>query len=251
MRQYVLTRSAYGPAWERSSNRRRLAMTRIVTARLLELQTVTDWTWVVLLEERDPLLRDRLALYADSAPRFVPLVGRAPDPPRRFAAAARQRIAADSYAAPWRDAVGPADDLVIMSRLDDDDGLAPDALERFRRAAVGLERRTILMLPSGVWTWAGTFSSVVHVANAMHALVTPLNDHGHVYQYPHTKARTIAPVIDVDDAWGWLWVRHADTISGARTPLRWGDPARPVCRAVRTAFPIDWPALRAAWRDPR
>src|SRR5690606_2130130 len=106
VRQYVLTRSAFGPAWTPGSNRRRFRVTRAVTARTLAAQTLTDWTWIVLLDERDPNLRDRLALYGDSAPRFVPIVWTPPDFPRP-ARLKKQRIAAADYKAPWREYVGP------------------------------------------------------------------------------------------------------------------------------------------------
>ena len=102
----------------------------------------------MLLDQRDPLLHDRLALYGDSASSFRPIVWRPTDAAGR---PDRQRVAAADYRAPWRDAVGPADDTVLMARLDDDDGLASDALARFRRAADGVDARTILMLPTGVW----------------------------------------------------------------------------------------------------
>ena len=39
MRFYVLTRSAYGPAWDLDANRRRLAVTRAVTAAAMRAQT--------------------------------------------------------------------------------------------------------------------------------------------------------------------------------------------------------------------
>src|SRR5688572_33177200 len=68
VRHYVLTRSAYGPAWDREANARRLEITRAVTARLMAHQTAKAWTWVVLLDERDPFAAERLALYRASAP---------------------------------------------------------------------------------------------------------------------------------------------------------------------------------------
>ncbi len=57
LRHFVLTRSAYGPAWSIEANRRRLAVTKAVTARLMAAQTTRVWTWVVLLDRRDPLFR--------------------------------------------------------------------------------------------------------------------------------------------------------------------------------------------------
>lgn len=246
MRHYVLTRSAYGPAWDAAANRRRLEVTRAVTARLMAAQGSASWTWVVLLDVRDPLLAERRALYASAAPAFIPLEWRHPGDtdvvPTVQSSIARSRAAAADYAAPWRAALGPADDQVLMTRLDDDDGLAPDAIARYQAAARRTNKRTVLMLPKGVRVWSGRYTEVRHERNAMHTLVTPPGDRLCVYDYGHTKPGVAAPVITVDERWGWLWVRHRDTISG------WRRADAALTPRVRAAFPIDWRALEAAWR---
>lgn len=241
MRQYLLTRSSFGPAWDLRANTRRLAVTRAVTARCMAHQTERDWTWIVLLDERDPNLRARMTVYEAAAPRFVPIVRVPKEPPPRDRLI-RQRIAAADYKAPWRDAIGPADDTVLMTRLDDDDGLAPDAMARFR-AAAGVQRAA-LMLPVGVWVYGNRYAVVRHPVNAMHTLVTPPGDSGVVYDYSHVKVASAAPVTVVDEEWGWIWVRHIDTISGRGVPRRWGSmrPA-PITRKVHDAFPVDWTTL--------
>jgi hypothetical protein len=242
VKHYVLTRSAYGPAWDIAANARRLAVTKAVTARLLSLQTCSDWTWIVLLDERDPLLRDRMAMYADHSPTFLPIVW---TPDERVVASRprsslerRQRMAAADYRAPWRDSV-PADDTVLMTRLDDDDGLAPDAVERFQRTAGSV--RAVLMFPVGIRVWRGRYVDVRHERNAMHTLLTPPGDTLCVYDYSHAKVAQNVPVTMVDEEPGWLWVRHRDTISG------WRRADHVITPAVRELFPIDWPALAANW----
>lgn len=241
MRQYVLTRSAYGPAWDLEANRRRLAITGAVTAPLMAVQTMRDWTWVVLLDSRDPLADERLGVYRAAAPEVIAL-WRTEDRPEVPTGIARQRAAAADYGAPWRSAVGPADDMVLMTRLDDDDGLAPDALARYRAAGRKLRRRTALMFPIGIRVWAGRYTVVRHDRNAMHTLVTPVGDSMCVYDYGHTKVRESVRVQRVDHEIGWLWVRHRDTISG------WREGKRPISDSIRRVFPIDWPALEAAWK---
>lgn len=235
MRHYVLTRSAYGPAWDLAANRRRLEISRAVTARLLACQTARNWTWIVLLDERDPLLSERLALYRASAPALVPILRQSgeDDPSRRAAA---------DYRAPWRAATGPADDMVLMTRVDDDDGFAPDALARYQKAARPLRRRTALMLELGARVWAGRYTLIRHPRNAMHTLVTPPGDELCVYDYSHIVVHRRVKVISVDPRLGWLWVRHQDTISGHH------EGRRPISPFIRQTFPIDWPALEAAWR---
>jgi hypothetical protein len=251
MKHYVLTRSAFGPAWDIAANARRLAVTKAVTARLMSRQTCSDWTWVVLLDERDPLLRDRMALYGDSAPAFAPIVHRPNDRPDRHSAIrSRQRAAAADYAAPWREAI-TADCKVLTTRIDDDDGFAPDALARFQAAAEGITERKALMLPVGFHLWAGRYSLVRHERNAMHTFVAPPGDDCYVYSYGHTTvAQFVGPenVRILGEEPGWLWIRHRDTISDARRPGKWGGRPMLITPALRAQFPIDWKALEAAWR---
>ena len=247
MRHYILTRSAYGPAWTPEANRRRLDLTRAVTARLMAAQTSRNWTWIVLLDRRDPLYGERCAVYAAAAPTFVALPWTSPGPPaprdRHAEAISTIRgVAYMAYKAPWREAIGERDDRILMTRLDDDDGLAPDAIARYQAAARRVTTgRAILMLPSGVRVWRGLYADVRRPRNAMHTLITPPGDQACVYDYGHAKCERVAPIFMVDNAWGWLWVRHRDTISGGRTA------GRPINSAVRATFPVDWKALRTAW----
>lgn len=236
MRHFVMTRSAFGPAWDLDANRRRLEITRAVTARLLSLQTVSNWTLVVLLDPRDPLQGERLGLYVGSAPTVIVLWRDidAPTEPSKAAAA--------DYRAPWRSVVGDRDQ-VLMTRLDDDDGLAPDALARYQRAARRVRGRAALMLPFGIRVWNGCYATVRHQTNAMHTLVTPEGDGMAVYDYGHTKVARVVRVVTVDPMPGWLWVRHRDTLSD------WRLARRPITATIRRAFPVDWPALEAAWRS--
>ncbi|MEO8247207.1 MAG: glycosyltransferase [Chloroflexota bacterium] len=216
-------------------------MTRAVTLPLMAAQTTRDWTWIVLLDDRDPLLAERQRAFASAAPNFLPLIWRPEVESNNVGL--RQRLAAADYRAPWRELVGPADDTVLTTRLDDDDGLVPDAVARYQRAARGITQRTILMLPIGIWLSAGHYSVVRHDRNAMHTLVTPPGDDGTVYDYGHTRVREIAPVVMVDGLPGWVWARHRDTISGGRTPGPYGPRPRPVNETIRKMAPIDWAAF--------
>jgi hypothetical protein len=60
MRHYLLTRSAYAPDVPLEVNRKRLALTRGVLARSLAAQTFRDVTWVVMVDEADPLYDERV-----------------------------------------------------------------------------------------------------------------------------------------------------------------------------------------------
>jgi len=175
-----------------------------------------------------------MALYRASAPAFIPILRTSgiDDPSRRAAA---------DYKAPWRAQVGPADDQILMTRLDDDDGFATTALLRYQLAARKDHRRMVLMFPMGVRVWAGRYSLVRHDKNAMHTLVTPPGDELCVYDYGHTKVRQTVRIQTVDRQPSWLWVRHRDSISGLR------QANRPIAPFIRELFPVDWRALEQAW----
>ena len=81
----------------------------------------------------------------------------------------------------------------------------------------------------------------------MHTLVTPPGDDAmRLRLRAPASCRTDAPVVMVDARWGWIWMRHCDTISWpGSAPL--GHPAAPLTREVLEAFPVDWPALQRSW----
>lgn len=244
VRHFVLTRSAYGPEWAAEANRRRLAITAACTSRLMAAQTTTAWTWLVLLDHRDPLLPERLAVFEAGAPgRVVPIlweptdVAAAPWDKHGARTTHAQRVAATAYRAPWAQAIGDRRQPLLQTRLDDDDGLAPTTLARVQRAALRMTARTVLMHPIGYRTWQGRATAVRHPENAMHTLFTPAGDTLGVYDYGHRLVARVAPVRTVDMAPAWLWVRHPDTISGHR------QADHPITLVVRRLFPVDWAAL--------
>ena len=276
----MLTRSAYGPAWDPASNARRLALTRGVMVRTLAAQTNRDWELVVLLDDKDPLRAARLtafkecgrpvtvipwsstaagatpiftgALDANQGARLLNIAGRwyddrqAPHLLRRGIvetgpvarrAASRAGVAYRAYKVDWAGAIDAGRGGVLMTRLDDDDGLTPTTLARVRAAADNLSdgERTVFMHPMGFRVWRGRYDKVRAPHNAMHTLYTPDGDSLSVYDYGHTKVRrAIRRVIDVDEEAAWLWVRHMDTISGNR------KGSRPLTGDLKRLFPIDW-----------
>ena len=220
MRHFVLTRAAYGPDYV--ANRRRLDLTIGVTVRAMAAQTEPRWRWIVLVDEADPLLAERKAAFqsAGGLVDFLPFSGDG-----------------SMYRAPWAEAVGlPSNEATLMTRLDDDDALAPDALERIRDASVASDAsaRVIWMLPEGFRVYRGRYARMRHEANSWATLQVPPGDTATVYDFPHKRAEGFAPIRMVDDYPGWLFVRHGDTISRNRRVLRRIDDT------LRRLFPIDW-----------
>lgn len=224
MRHVILTRSAYGPGWTIEANRRRLAMTEGVTVASLRSQTSQSWRWIVLLHRQDPLLAEREWTYGRLGATFIYAdVDETPS-----------RVAFEAYRAPWSEAIGDRNEVIAMTRLDDDDGFAPWAMERVETVAARTGKRTVLMFPMGVRVWAGRYTMVSHKSNAMQTLVTAPGDRATVYDYGHRNARRFAPVHVIDARPAWLWSRHPDTISG------WRIADQPLTPEIRALFRVDW-----------
>jgi hypothetical protein len=234
MRHLVLTRSAYGPGWDPEANARRLALTRAITIPSLLGQTDRRSEWVVLLHRDDALLRERRDAYAAAGARFIYTDG----------TGSAARVAVDAYRAGWAEAIGPRDEVVAMTRLDDDDALAPWVVERIRFRAPRFGRRTALVFPLGIRVWGGCFTAVRHESNAMQTLITLPGDLMTVYDYGHRFVRKHAAVVRGDARYAWLWSRHPDTLSG------WHNAERPLVPAVRALFPVDWSVFGEPIRDP-
>lgn len=245
MRHYVLTRSVYGIGWTLEANARRLAITRGITVACMKAQTNRSWTWVVLIDPTDPLVEERKAAFLsagvpvifiewhpaalepaawDKHPHTVSLVG---------------KVAATAYKAPWAQAIRVGHGTILQTRLDDDDGFAPDALARIRATAdkARYSRRVVWMFPLGVRVWHGSFVLAKHTTNAWATLQTPPGDILTVYDYGHRLVERIAPVRIIDRRPAWLWSRHRDTLSG------WRRVTQPLTWRIRAMFPIDWKLL--------
>lgn len=233
MRHIVLIRSAYGPGWTLEANRRRLALTAGVTMRSLRAQTTRQFSLIVLLHRQDPLLAERKAIYAGA--QFI----------YTDAIASPALVAFTGYRAAWAEAIGPRDEFVAMTRLDDDDAFAPWAMERVESEAGRARQRTILVFPLGIRVWQGGYSLVRHTTNAMHTLVTPPEDTATVYDYGHRKLRRFANVRNIDNRPAWLWSRHEDTISG------WRLSSYPLTPYVRGLFPVDWSLFGEPQKQPK
>jgi hypothetical protein len=244
---YVLTRAVYGPEWPLEANRRRLAIAQAVTVPTMAAQDNRDWSWVVALDPADPLLGERMAAFAAAAPRFLPLMWQRPaqlepvawDPDPARARSVTSLVAASAYRAPWRQLV-PATEPAFQTRLDDDDGLAPNAIGRIQRAGRRARGRVVLMLPRGLRVYGPRYAVVRHDCNAMQTLFTPEGDDLCVYDYGHTHCARVARVVRVDSHLGWVWTRHRDTLSG------WRGTVQDTTPFIRSLFPIDWATVEAA-----
>lgn len=231
----MLLRSVYGPSWSIEANRRRLAISQAVTIRSLASQTAHDFQVLVLLHPSDPLLRERQAAFGSIGADCLFL----------DATGTSAEVAFRAYRAGWAEAIGPRDELVAMTRLDDDDAFAPWALRRVQVSVPTIRQRTALVFPLGIRVWQGAYTMVRHDSNAMHTLVTPPGDAMTVYDYGHRFVRKVAAVRRIDSRPAWLWSRHEDTISG------WRVAERPLTPEIRALFDVDWSVFGEPRRQPK
>ena len=236
---YVLTRSAYPAAYPLDKNRRRLELTRRVTARSLASQTERRWSWLVAVDPEDPLLDERRDVLRGCGVSVVEaqLHQRLDDstivPDGRLAGDV------DRPGAIWRRAIrcDTADERIVTTRLDDDDALAIDAIARIR-ASLPEEPagRSACIMPAGYRWHANRVQPMTHMLNMFSSLDSP-GELSTIMDVRHGGIRRFCPVSYLDRSPGWLWVRHADTRSGSRHAGRTPSPT------VMGRFDVDWAYL--------
>lgn len=85
-------------------------------------------------------------------------------------------------------------------------------------------------------------SRVRHERNAMSTLRIG-NGPANVYDFAHVFASDFVPVTLIDEHIGWLWVRHATTLSGHRPDTDLVLPA-----SIKRLFGVDWALLASSAR---
>ena len=237
MKHFILTRSAYPPSYPVAANRRRLELLRHVTMPSLAAQTERRWAWILMVDPRDPLLTERLAVAGGAGVEVIPAtVGQGPwTPPAPTTPDGR--LAGD-VAGPWHRVVAAAagsEPRVATTRIDDDDALSVDALHRVRAAMDAAQPGlTAWMLPVGLRYHRGRVQPMRHLANMFSTLESPGDPLHVVMEVKHNDITSLAPVRYVDNQPGWLWVRHEDARSGSR------QASGPVTATVRRTLAIDW-----------
>ncbi len=236
MRHYLLTRSAYSPDIDIERNRRRLQLTRGVTARSMAAQTSKDWRWLVLIDLDDPLLPDRMAAFLSSGAdvQFAPAGSIVRDDPH------------DKPWGPWAEHIDWSEDT-LTTRIDDDDAFAPWVMATYRAKAqewttfTRRKKRIVLALPNG-WRYVdGQVNERRDMNSQFASLYAPLGDKATVMDINHTRVRRLARMMVASKQRGWLWIRHDATrspnsrASTSRRELMIDPPV--------SSFAIDWSAL--------
>lgn len=217
----ILTRCSYQPSDLGYARRRRELFER-VCARSLAGQTRRDFTWVLGINPSDPLLKDRERIVAATG---VPAVF----------------IPSGPYcpATGWWDSIARLTDRaathVLTTRLDDDDALSIDFIERLRRLADGNTATVVWSFPCGYRLHQGRCSVLRVLANQFVSMQCSAATRMTVFDEQHPRINRLAPVRIVDDRPAWLWMRHDDTRSHYGKSECESDPAE-----IQDLFAVDW-----------
>lgn len=241
MRSFIMVRAVYGPdQWTLEANKRRLELTKGITAKSLQSQTAKDWTLVVMMDPDDPMYDERLGVFQNCSPNTVVINWKSKvSPGFSKATDLRSGVAASAYkGVDWGKEVESSVGNTLMLRLDDDDAMHPSVMKRLAVASSSLGKRSALIFPHGYRSFKGKVSKIGNPTNIMHCLFTPDGDDTHVYSYGHTKIKDIMPIISVNfNKPAWIYVRHGDAISGHR------KADQEITEEIKSEFPIDWDLL--------
>jgi hypothetical protein len=212
------------PSWLES----RLHVFEAVTAPCVRAQTADDVYWFMLIDPDTP--RQVVSRLRAAHPRLrtVDVVG------EYGTTASRPQLVVRELAATAARQHAP--DVLLQSRIDTDDGIAPDYFERLR-TAVRPGRTEYLNFPLGyqldlsrgyAYQYRWPSGSLVNLAQppSMH----PIG----IHDARHKQVRRVAPLRELGQARTWLQVIHGLNLTGQ---LHGGRPVAPARIVER--FPID------------
>ena len=253
----LLTIAVYLPETPIEVNRRRLEMTRSVTATSIRSQTHRDFTWVVAVHPDDPLLDDRRDVFSNAGveARFefyspdLPIDDRA-ESAIAITPEARARVLNTSPVVDsWVEVLHRARALFpletngprLLTRIDDDDSFTSDAMRRVWEAAnVAGPGRRAWVFPEGFQIWGREWwRPYRHESNMFvsYQLDGVEESAPHPHAISHNRLRDyFDDVRFVDDSPAWAWFRHDLNIS----KLRNYKDRRPIDDPFRKRIPIDW-----------
>jgi hypothetical protein len=167
-------------------------------------QSVRDFTWIICLDAATP------EATVDAVRRLVGEIPRVELLPAVSHDVMMQRL---------RERLGtdPAD-LIITSRLDNDDGLGPDFIKIVQAHVEAVDKRLINLLGGLLYDVPNRVLTRLRVSRFNHftSLVERNLHDGRlltVIGFPHTRPPADVTVVDVPARYGWLKIVHARNVS--------------------------------------
>lgn len=265
----ILTVSVYGPAVPVEVNAARVERIRAMSAASLAGQVGgVEVEWVVAVGNDDPLLAERMAAFRSSGLpcRFLTHDPTLPPDQRLEAAelanedptAQARYLNRGQLADAWLEVFRRVGQLfagevagteqLLLTRHDDDDALARDAVARIQAAAraAGPGDRA-WVLPAGFLLWREP-TQVQPYRHPSSGFMTfqVHRQRRHPFEVSHNRVADVMQLLEVDEEPGWLQHRHESNVSrldrgrvGQRGRTTYGEPG-PVTAAVRERFTVDW-----------
>ena len=209
LRSAGLGTTALDPAWLR----RRFDLFEKFCLPTVKAQALQDFSWLILFDNETPAdARRKISEWANW-PAITPVFmeAGAVDVGRRAVALAMQE----------------PPDLLLTTRLDNDDGLALDYIKTIRSFAE-VDRPTVLEFPNG-YVLAGGRAYLDHQPrNPFSTLVEPVERNPQypyktIYHGAHHQSQNLGQILEVSQAPGWLQVVHggnlANRVRGIRKPV--------------------------------
>lgn len=192
----IVTRSAYSKNTPRDVLERRLELTREIHVMSLAAQGNQNFRCVVLADSEDPLILDRKAAYVDAGINPTIVFGRE-----------------------WIDSVSSKADITIATRIDDDDAIATDFVDKVQNECLTWfahsERPCVVVFPDG-WMWnTVSFSQRNYLMNQFCSAACKGGIAKDIYSVPHTEAWKLGTVIRAGGQYNWLWTIHDNSLSGS------------------------------------
>ena len=104
--------------------------------------------------------------------------------------------------------LNPETTHVLTTRMDDDDALTADFVERLRAKVFETDEPTCYVFPNGIVTDRSKWGPHWHTCNMFCSLLTPVGKPLTCYAYRHRAMPTRFETRWPDEDIAWAWVRH-------------------------------------------
>lgn len=225
IQHFILTRSCYRQT-DLKYLRYRFKLMKQLCGASLAGQTRQDFTWIVRTNPDSPLTEETAAYFHSLS--FPVACLCSPLPSRDTSDAIFTRDA--DWKAVIQSRLLPETTHVLTTRLDDDDALAPNFVERLRRKVKESASPVAWNFPVGyvltLSTTKGSFARLWRFEkNQFASLISPAEPLVIVNDAKHGNIDTLGPIRLVDDRPAFVWTRHPHTKSAggrsrAEIPVR-------------------------------
>jgi hypothetical protein len=177
----------------------------------MSAQDVRDFQWLIYFDEQTPEQFREQIIAAQAQVPFESI----------FVGPFHAGLAAEDVAKRLR----PDTTRVLTTRLDNDDAVSSDFLQRIRSEAKGLPDGTMLNFRQGVALRNGRLYTAIDESNPFTSLVEQAKGASTIWAAPHTELATRFPTRQISTAPCWLQVVHGENVANRIKGKRLADKA--------------------------